>query len=239
MTKCAVITGASRGIGQQAAYYFARQGFNVVLVATNQVLLEQVANTIENKYGVSASFYALDVSERDAVNDCIQGVISKHQTIDVLFNNAGVYQSGTSDTGPDAFDRLLDVNLRGIYNFVHAVTPIMKQHQKGYIFNLASYAGQRPLPHSGSYCLTKYGVVGYSKSLSIELASDNIKVTAICPSVIDTEMTHNFANFPHHEKIQVSDVINTIDYCMRMSPNAIVDEVIIKASYLEKKIAAK
>ncbi len=239
MKKCAVITGASRGIGKEAAFYFAEQGFDIVLVATNQQLLEQVATTITEECGVSALCYPLDVSNREAVNDCIKDVSSHYQTIDVLFNNAGVYSPATSDTDPDEFDRILDVNGRGIFNFVHAVTPLMKQHQSSYIFNLASYAGQRPLPHSGSYCLTKYGVVGYSKSLSIELAQDNIKVTAICPSVIDTEMTQKFSNFPNDKKIQVRDIIKTIDYCMSLNPNAIVDEVIMKTTFLEKKIASK
>jgi len=154
-----------------------------------------------------------------------------------LFNSAGVLLSGTSDIDAIEFQQMIAVNLCGIYNMVHAVVPVMKAQRSGYIFNLASYAGKRPLARSGAYCMTKYGVVGYSQSLSLELINSGIKVTAICPSVVDTDMTKHIPHFPDEEKILREDILCSLDYLLALSPNAYVDEITVKSSFLMKKLA--
>lgn len=236
MSKLAIVTGASRGIGKHAAHYFAEQGFDLALIARNKSLLTQVSNELTEKFAIKASVFALDVSDYKAVSKCSKYLVTHYQTIDVLFNNAGLWFPGSSAIEPDEFNTMIDVNLRGVYNMVHAIVPHMKKQQSGYIFNMASYAGKRPVARSGAYCMTKYGVVGYSQSLSLELNEDNIKVTAICPSVIDTDMTKVMPDFPDEEKILCQDVIETIHYLLQLSPKAYVDEVVLKSSFLLRKL---
>ncbi|WP_019215612.1 SDR family oxidoreductase [Legionella tunisiensis] len=235
MNKLAIITGASRGIGKHAAHYFAEQGFDLALIARNESLLNKVSKELTEKFAIKTTVFALDVSDYEAVSKCSKYLASRYQTIDILFNNAGLWFLGSSAIGPDEFNAMIDVNLRGIYNMVHAIVPYMKKQQSGYIFNMASYAGKRPVARSGAYCMTKYGVVGYSQSLSLELNQDNIKVTAICPSVIDTDMTKMMPDFPDEEKILCQDVIETIHYLLQLSPKVYIDEVILKSSFLLKK----
>lgn len=236
MSKLAIITGANRGIGKHAAYYFAEQGFDLALIARNKALLTKVSTELTDKFAIKTSVFALDVSDYEAVSKCSKYLASHYPTIDVLFNSAGLWFFGSSAIEPDEFNAMVDVNLRGIYNMVHALVPYMKKQQSGYIFNMASYAGKRPVARSGAYCMTKYGVVGFSQSLSLELCQDNIKVTAICPSVIDTDMTKMLPDFPDEEKILCQDIIETVHYLLQLSPQVYIDEVILKSSFLLKKL---
>jgi len=232
MNQLAIVTGASRGVGKEVAHYFAEKGFDLALIAKNDSLLQALSIDLINKYAVNAICYVLDIREYSSVYNCIQNLMHKYQSIDVLFNSAGILFRGTSGISPVEFNHMLDVNLRGIYNLTHCVVPFMKKQRSGYIFNLVSYAAKRPLADSGGYCMSKYGVLGYSQSLGLELIGDGIKVTAICPSVIHTDMTRDMANFPNEEKISCQDIVNTVAYLMRLSPNAYVDEVIVKSTFL-------
>lgn len=238
MNRLAIITGASRGIGKSAAFYFAQQGYDLALIARNESLLNALSADLLGKHAVNVSVYPLDVSDAHQVNSAIKSISENHASIDVLFNSAGVLLAGTSAIAADDFNRMLDVNLRGVYHFIHGIVPCMKKQGSGYIFNLASYAGKRPLAHAGAYCMSKYGLLGYSQSLSLELAEHGIKVTAICPSVVDTDMTKHIADFPDDEKILCQDIINSVDYLLQLSPNAYVDEITIKSTYLLKKLQA-
>lgn len=237
MSKLAIVTGASRGIGKAAANYFASQGYDIALIATNEALLGQVSTEIKQAHSVNTGVFAIDVRDKTAIDACIQQIQQHHDSIDILFNCAGVLYRGSSDISPDDFDKMIDINIRGVYHMVHSVAPIMKQQRFGYIFNLASNSGKRPLAGVGAYCLSKFGVVGYSQSLSLELVKYNVKVTALCPSVIDTDMTKDFSDFPNSEKIQCQDIMTSIDYLLKLGPNAYVDEIVIKSSYLMKQNA--
>lgn len=232
MKKLAIITGASRGIGRSAAIYFAQEGYDVALIARDEKRLNEVGNKISINYNVNTSIFPLDVSDKKAVDEAIAYILCHHDQIDVLFNNAGILHRGTSEITHDDFNEMIDVNLRGVYHLVHAVVPTMKAQKSGYIFNMSSNSGKRPLGRSGAYCMSKYGVVGFSQSLSLELAPFNIKVTVICPSVINTDMTSDFPDFPNEEKITCEDILDTIDYLIKLGANAYVDEITIKSTYL-------
>lgn len=232
----AIVTGAGKGIGKEIAFYFAKNNYTVVLIDWNETLLEYTRNELLKKYSNKISSFLLDVSDYNLVSQCITDVIATHQRIDILVNNAGIMFGGTSKTLPADFNSMLDVNLRGIYNMVQNVVPFMKARRSGYIFNLSSNAGKRPLSESGAYCMTKYGVLGYSQSLSLELLNDNIKVTAICPSVVDTDMTKDIPNFPNNNKISCGDIITTINFLLSLSPNAYIDEITVKSTHLLKSM---
>lgn len=231
MRKLAIVTGASRGIGKSAAAFFASLDYDVALIATNKALLKELSDNLEHQYQIKTGTFAIDVSHKTSVDQCIAQITREHSSIDVLFNSAGIYRLGTSDIAVEDYNRLIDTNVKGIYNTSHAIVPQMIKQQSGTIINLASNAGKHPFAHAGAYCMSKFAVLGYSKSLALELAKHNIKVTAICPSVVDTDMTKDFERIPQEEKIQCQDIIKTIEYLMGLSPQAYVDEITINLSY--------
>ncbi len=221
----ALITGASRGIGKAVAMNFAKLGYDVALIARNEKLLQDVSNEIKVTYKVNTGVFALDVADIDKVETAVNKIINAHGKIDVLFNNAGIVYLGTSEVNPDEFQRMLDVNVKGVYNFVHAVAPQMKKQRSGYIMNLSSMAGKRALEATGVYGLTKYAVCGFNEALFYEMLEYNVKVTALCPSVIATDMTSNMPNFPDEEKIQLEDIIETVNFLLKLGANALIKDI--------------
>lgn len=240
----AIVTGASRGIGRAAALYFANVGYDVALVARSESDLIKVQDEIhqvinpkrqqEDKAPVESGVFIVDVTDQQQVEDAVSKIHTAHQRIDVLFNNAGIFEPGTSDIAADTLHHMIQVNCLGVYYFTHAVVPHMKQQQSGYIFNLASYSGIRGLAHMGGYSMTKFGVVGFSDSLYKECLPYGIKVTAICPSVIETPMTAS-SDMPDEEKIRVDDIVSTVDYLISLSPTATVKKILVECAYIERQ----
>lgn len=228
----AVITGGSRGLGRGVALHLAKQGYDIALIATNQAKLDEVAAEIDKlNTGVKAQGFALDVSNLSEVESAVERIMAGHGRIDVLFNGAGLATGGNADIPPAEFERMIDVNITGVYNMLHTIVPIMKKQQSGYIFNLSSMAGKRALAKIGSYSLTKFAVTGFNEALFSELAADNVKVTALCPSVIDTDMTRAF-DVPNEVKITVQDIVDTVDYLLKLGPNASIKEMMIYCTKL-------
>ena len=242
MRKVAVITGASRGIGRACAIYFAEQGYDLAMISRSKESLKTVEQHIEEKVNlnrkksylepVKYKSFDLDVGDKQAVDRCIQHILQHHDSIDVLVNAAGIAEFGTSAITEEQLQQMLSANVLGIYNFVHAVVPNMKKQNSGFIINMASRAGKVAHPALGAYALTKHAVVGYSQALFKELSEYNIKVTAICPSVVNTEMAKVFQGIPDNEKIDLSDIVKTVDYLLRLGKTATVDEIVIQCPYI-------
>lgn len=230
-TRTAIITGASRGIGKEVAFALAEEGYRVCLLARSKEKLRLAAQEITQKYHLSDNkkplYYDIDVTNSDAVNHAIKDFISQTQHIDVVFNNAGIFLGGTSDTNPDDFQAMLNTNLTGAFNIIHAVTPYLKKAKTGYIFNLASIAGKSAESMCGAYSASKFGLVGLSDALRKELLQYGIKVTAICPSVVATDMTAGM-DLPDDQKIQKSDIAKTILYLLKLSPSTSISEIVIE-----------
>jgi len=223
----AIVTGASRGIGRAVALYFAKQGYDVALIAQNQQALESLEQEImalDN--GVKTKGFALDVSQLSEVEAAVSRIMAGHGRIDVLFNSAGIAYGGNANIAPEQFDRLFQVNVTGTYNMIHSIVPIMQQQKSGYIMNLSSTAGLRAVPSAGAYSASKFAITGYSESLLKELSADNIKVTAICPSVTNTDMTQSF-DIPNEIKLSVDDLVTTVDYLLKLGPNAVVKSIAV------------
>ncbi len=226
----ALITGASAGIGRAVALSLAERGMDVALMARNVKRLEAVAAECE-AHKVTARVYAADVSDRDTVAQQIQSVINDFNRIDVVLNNAGIFRPGTSDCEPSDFHEMLHVNVLGAYHIIHNVVPQLKQQGNGYLINVASMAGKRGLETAGGYCASKYALVGLSASLYKELVPLGINVTALCPSVIETDMTKNF-DMPNEQKIQLSDITRTVNYLLDLGSSACVPEVLVRCRYV-------
>lgn len=189
--KNALITGAGKGIGRAAAIAFAKEGINVGLLGRTGAHLEDVLKELE-QYGVKAVMAAADVSDNEAVLAAVEHIKSELGPIDILINNAGIGKFGKFlELPPEDFKKIIDVNLMGVYNVTHAVLPEMIERESGDIINIASTAGQKGAPVTSAYSASKFGLLGLTESLMLEVRKHNIRVSALLPSTVVTELAQS------------------------------------------------
>ncbi len=182
--KTALITGGASGIGRALAIELGRRGARVVLADVNVPGLRDVAREV----GTDAETATLDVTDAAAVRRVVEDVASRHG-LDFMFNNAGIAIAGeVHEMTLDHFRRTLEVNLHGVVHGTLAAYEVMRERGTGHIVNTASVAGLVPSPGLAAYCASKHGVVGLSTSLRVEAEAFGVKVSAVCPGVIDTPM---------------------------------------------------
>jgi len=186
--KTALITGAGRGIGRATAIAFAKEGINIGLVGRTAVNLEIVAKELE-QYDVEVTMATADVSDNASVIAAVEHVKSELGQIDILINNAGIGKfSKFLDLSPEEFKEIIDVNLMGVYYVTRAVLPDMIERESGDIINISSTAGEKGGPVTSAYSASKFGVLGLTESLMYEVRKHNIRVTALTPSTVGTDM---------------------------------------------------
>ena len=186
MSKVILITGASSGIGEEAAKSLAKAGHTVILGARRFDRLQALAKTIEASGG-TARAHALDVTSRSNFKTVVDATVEEFGHIDVLVNNAGLMPlSPISAAKVDEWDRMIDVNVKGVLYGIESVQPLMEAREHGHIINIASIAAHSVFPTSAVYCATKYAVWALSTGLRME--SKNLRVTTICPGVVESEL---------------------------------------------------
>lgn len=228
--KFVIITGASRGIGKAVAHYFAKQHYDLALVARDETKLLALKNNLQDHYpGINIDVFAVDVGNIQEVQQFLENLMRSQSHIDVLFNNAGIVIDGTSELSVTDFQKMIDVNLTGAFTLATTVAKKMIQQRQGYIFNMASMSSKRGTSFLGGYCASKFGLLGFSESLMKELAPHNVKVTALCPGTVATEMTQR-VKLDDQDKIQTDDIVLTIDYLLKLKPSATVSEVQIQCT---------
>ncbi len=184
--KVAVVTGASTGIGRAICVHLAELGIKVVAIARSENKLEQLKNEIEKEKG-EMIYFPVSVTDYNGIQNVIEKVIDKWGVIDILINNAGINKGGSlEDMSREDIDDVVDTNLKGMFYCTKFVIPSMIKNKSGYIFNISSVAGLRGCNTNGIYCSTKYGVDGFSSSISKYLAEYRVKVTTIYPGATDT-----------------------------------------------------
>jgi NADP-dependent 3-hydroxy acid dehydrogenase YdfG len=190
--KVVVITGASSGIGEATARLLAAHGARVVLGARRTERLEQLAADIR-KAGGSAEFKAVNVVKREEVAALVRHAQEKFGRIDVMFNNAGVMLlAPLNELKMDEWDRMVDINIKGVLNGIAAALPAMEAQGSGHIINTASTGAYSTAPGCGVYCATKYAVRAITEGLRQE--TDKVKVTLLSPGVTETELGHDISN---------------------------------------------
>ncbi|RIW34685.1 3-ketoacyl-ACP reductase [Bacillus salacetis] len=188
--KSALITGAGRGIGRAAAIALAKEGVNIGLVGLTMGNLEKVAEEL-SQFDVQVSAATADVSDLESVNHAVDHIKSDLGTIDILINNAGTAKfGGFLDLDPEEWEKIIRVNLMGVYNATRAVLPEMIERKTGDIINVSSTAGQKGAPVTSAYSASKFGVLGLTESLMQEVRKHNIRVTALTPSTVVTDLAH-------------------------------------------------
>jgi NAD(P)-dependent dehydrogenase (short-subunit alcohol dehydrogenase family) len=195
--KVAVITGGAGGLGRALAEEMAARGCYLVLADVNADLLDATAAALRAS-GAQIDARTVDVRDAAAVRELVDDAFHQLGRIDYLFNNAGVNLCAElRDTTLEDWDLLIDVNFRGVIHGIHAAYPIMREQGFGHIVNIASAAGLIPAPAEGAYAATKHAVVGLSSSLRIEAEAFGVKVSVVCPGLIDTPILDStkYVNF--------------------------------------------
>jgi short-subunit dehydrogenase len=216
--KSAIITGASKGIGKAVAKHLARQGFNLLLISRSKDLLVALQKELqENNINLIIKTAAIDVSHAKEVNLAITDFYKTTNSIDLLFNNAGYVKRGTSDIDPIELSTMINSNLIGAVNIIRATVPLMKHKNSGYIINVSSRSAETPRSFLGGYSATKAALLAFNESLYKELKDTNIKVTALCPGFVDTEMTSDVQE-DRSKLIKTTDICAAVDFLLSLSP---------------------
>jgi len=186
--KNALITGAGKGIGKAVAIALAKEGVNLILVSRTQSDIDQLAKETAD-LGVKTIAISADVADINSINNAVEKALSEFKTIDILINSAGIASFGKFlELEPEAFERIIQVNLMGTYYTTRAVIPNMIERQTGDIINISSTAGLNGNALTSAYSASKFAVLGLTDSLMQEMRKHNIRVTALTPSTVATDM---------------------------------------------------
>ena len=186
--KNALITGAGKGIGKAIAIALANEGVNVILVSRTQADVDQLAKETA-ALGVKSLALSADVSDINSINSAVEKAFAEFKTIDILINNAGIAAFGNfMELEPAAWEKIIQVNLMGTYYTTRAILPNMIERKTGDIINISSTAGLNGNALTSAYSASKFAVLGLTDSLMQEVRKHNIRVTALTPSTVATDL---------------------------------------------------
>lgn len=222
--KTALITGAGKGIGKAIAIALAKEGVNLGLLARTEEDLINVTKEIE-QFGVNVSYAVVDVSSLEQVEAGVLKVTEDLGSFDILINNAGIAKfGGFLDLSPDEFKKIIDVNLMGVYYVTRTVLPQLIEKNGGDIINISSTAGQKGAPLTSAYSASKFGLLGLTESLAMEVRKHNIRVTAHTPSTVATELAlrENLTDGNPDKVMQPEDLAEMVVAQLKLHPRVFV-----------------
>jgi len=232
--KTAVVTGASRGIGLEIARVLASRGASIAMIATKEN--KELASSLEAEFNVKVVSYACDVSSSEMVESTFKNIIESFGAIDILVNNAGITRDGLLMRMKDEdFDDVLRINLRSVFICTKAVARHMMGRRQGRIINMASINGIRTQAGQANYAASKAGVIGITKSNSMEFAARGITVNAVAPGFIQTDMTAKLnedtinkfkENIPMKDLGKPADVANLVAFLASDEARYITGQII-------------
>ncbi|HEY4722820.1 MAG TPA: SDR family NAD(P)-dependent oxidoreductase [Anaerolineae bacterium] len=231
--RVALITGASRGIGRATAVVLARRGARVACIGRDDNALHHVVEEITSTRGEAFSAFC-DVRDEWSVKRTVEFVLQQYGKIDILANNAGLgIQGRVEDYTLIDWRTTLDSNLTGAFLFSRAVIPIMKARKFGRIINVSSGAGRNGIAGYAAYCASKFGLIGFTESLGLELRDDGIQVSSVLPGSTDTQFGKRIPedeNAEQSERARLSpfEVAEAIANLCESNPNAWISELVIR-----------
>lgn len=227
MAKRIVVTGGTKGIGKAIIEKFASNNFEIITCARNSNELTKLKAEIEKTYSVEVHTNVVDVASREEVVE-FGNYVNKLGVIDVLVNNAGVYIPGNLYNEKEGvLDKMMSTNLYSAYNLTRIIIPGMMEHKNGHVFNICSTASIMPYVNGGSYCISKFAMLGMTKVLREEMKDHGVKVTAIMPGATLTASWEG-VELPEDRFMKASDVAESVYSAYSLSKSAVIEEIIMR-----------
>ena len=225
----AVVTGSTKGIGKAIVELLISKGINVAICSRNEKEVKSFVSTLnESNKGAKAIGIRADMSDKMQVKAFADFVLDEFETIDILVNNAGIFIPGEITQEEDgALEKMIETNLYSAYHLTRALVPNMLKNGSGHIFNMCSIASQIAYPNGGSYSISKFALLGFSKVLREELKTKNIKVTSILPGAT---WSNSWAGveLPESRLMQAEDIAKLVWSALEMSPSAVIEDIVIR-----------
>lgn len=226
--KLIVVSGGTRGIGRAIVEIFAQNGFDVVASARKEHDLKELQNHITSQYKVNCFIYTANLSIKHKVKGLADFILSLNRPVDVLVNNAGNFIPGNIHEEEDGvLESLIETNLYSAYHLTRGLIKNMIAQKSGYIFNMCSVASLMAYPNGGSYSISKFALLGFSKCLREEMKPYNIKVTSIMPGAVLTDSWAG-VDIPAERFMQPGDVAKTIWTAYSLSDGAVIEEIVMR-----------
>ncbi len=228
MNKLVVITGATKGIGRAIAHRFAQAQFDLAICSRSEADLNRMKGEVENSYPVKVFVKVTDVSDKQQVKEFTDFVLSLNRPIHVLVNNAGHFIPGSTMEEPAGLlEKMIEGNVYSAYYTTRGLIGLLKKNGAGHIFNVCSIASIQAYPNGGSYTISKFALLGFSKVLREELKEHHIRVTAVLPGATKTASWEG-VDLPDTRFIKPEDVAEVVFNAYFISDRSVVEEVIIR-----------
>lgn len=228
MNKLVVVTGGSKGIGRAIIERFAKEGFDIATCSRKQSDLSSLKEQVEREYKVNVYTLVADVTDKKQVQDFTDFVNTLNRPVDVLVNNAGYFEPGQITEEPDGLlERMIHSNLYSSYNTTRGLIGGMKSRKWGHVFTICSIASIKAYPNGGSYAISKFALLGFTKVLREELKEFGIRVTAVLPGATKTS-SWDGTDLPESRFIKPEDVAESVYGAYSLSRNTVIEEILIR-----------
>ena len=238
MSKIALITGATSGIGAAISHLLAANGFDLILTGRRNKRLVELERELSTRFKTKCLLLCFDVTKQDQVQSALDSLPENWKAVDVLINNAGLAVGlDTVDNGEiDDWERMIDTNIKGLLYMTRKVVPWMKERKKGHVINLSSLAGKESYPMGGVYCGTKHAVQAISHAMRIELLPYGVRVGTIAPGMVNSEFSNvRFKGDDERaQKVYMgitplypADIAETILFMITRPPHVNIDDLLI------------
>ncbi len=229
MNKLIAVSGGTKGIGRAIVEEFVAKGFDAVVCARNRAELTSVKNELEQKYpGITVLVQATDMAVKEQVKAFAEYINSLQRPVTVLVNNAGYFVPGEIATEEEgALEKMMEANVYSAYHLTRGLVASMKANKGGHIFNMCSIASIKAYANGGSYAITKFALLGFSKCLREELKQDGIRVTAILPGATKTA-SWDGVDLPDERFMRSEDVAEIVYASYALSSRSVVEEILIR-----------
>lgn len=225
-----VVTGATKGIGRAIIELFASKGFDVAFNARSAADVEAFSAELEAQYpDIEIIAECADMSDKAAVLAFTDSIKDRWGKVDVLVNNAGTFTPGKVSEEPDgSLEHLINTNLYSAYYVTRELLDLMKPHRQGHIFNMCSVASFKAYANGGSYAISKFALLGFSKQLREEMKEFNIRVTSLMPGATFTASWEAVTDLPQSRFMDVQDIAELVYTCFSLSERTVVEDIVLR-----------